>query len=94
MADEVEAAIRSTGAILIYGPPYSPHLNPIELYFGMYEAYLKRNEMRMVSDWRTVHLEGLNIINRDDSVKKFRHSKIPGAKSMLTVDEYNTLTKL
>ena len=36
MADEVEAAIRSTGAIVIYGPPYSPHLNPIEPYFGIF----------------------------------------------------------
>ena len=72
MADEVEAAIRSTGAIVIYGPPYSPHLNPIEPYFGMYKTYLKRNEMRMVSDWRTVHLEGLNIVNRDDGIKFFK----------------------
>ena len=28
MTEEVEAAILKTGAFLIYGAPYSPHLNP------------------------------------------------------------------
>ena len=65
MADEVEDAIRGVGAFLIYGPPYSPHLNPIEPFFGRYKAHLKRNEIRMLSDWHSVHLEGLNKIDRD-----------------------------
>ena len=57
MAEEVEAAIHSTGAILIYGPPYSPHLNRIEQYFAMYEAYLKQKEIIILSNWHTVQLE-------------------------------------
>ena len=40
MSDEIEKAIESTGAILIYGAPFSPHLNPIELYFGIYKWHL------------------------------------------------------
>ena len=42
MGDEVEAAIAATGAILIYGAPFSPHLNPIEYYFACYKSYLKK----------------------------------------------------
>ena len=34
MGDEIEAAIAMTDAILIYGAPFSPHLNPIEYYFA------------------------------------------------------------
>ena len=94
MSDEVEAVIRSTGAVLIYGPPYSPHLNPIENYFALYKAHLKRNERRMQTDWRSVHLEALNIVDRDDGIKFFRNSKIPGAKSMLTLEDYNKLISL
>jgi len=48
MSEEVEDAINDVGAVLIYGAPYSPHLNPIENYFSIYKAYLKRNEKRMV----------------------------------------------
>ena len=94
MADEVEDAIRGVGAFLIYGPPYSPHLNPIESFFGRYKAHLKRNEIRMLSDWHSVHLEGLDKIDRDQGIRIFRHFKIPGAKRMLTLEEYNKLVSL
>ena len=77
MGDEVEDAIRSVGAILIYGPPYSPHLNPIEPFFCKYKAHLKRNESRMFSDWYSVHMEGLNVINRDQGITYFGHCKMP-----------------
>ena len=50
--------------------------------------------MRMLSDWQSVHLEGLNKIDRDQGIKFFRHCKIPGAKKMLTLDEYNKLMSL
>ena len=33
MAEEVEEAIHAVGAIIIYGAPYCPHLNPIEIFF-------------------------------------------------------------
>ena len=59
MTAEVEIAIAETGAIWIYGAPYSPHLNPIENFFSLYKAYLKRNCYRMHDDWKNVHIEAL-----------------------------------
>ena len=41
MGDEIEAAITAAGAILIYGAPFSPHLNPIELYFSQLQQLVK-----------------------------------------------------
>ena len=38
MSDEVDNVIRDTGAILIYGAPFSSHFNPIEYYFGLYKS--------------------------------------------------------
>lgn len=38
--DELVEMIRDAGAFIIFGPPYSPHLNPIEKYFSVYKAYL------------------------------------------------------
>ena len=50
MSLEVENAILNAGAILIYSPPYSPEFNPIENYFVLYKAYIKRNEQRLLVD--------------------------------------------
>ena len=79
MSDEIEAAIAETGAVLIYGAPFSPHLNPIEFYFSQYKAYLKRNDTRMLSDWYAVHTDALNVVDRDMGINYFRKSKVPGA---------------
>lgn len=39
---EVEAIIRTTGARLLFLPPYSPDLNPIELAFAKLKALLRK----------------------------------------------------
>ncbi len=41
---EVANLISSVGALLIYLPPYSPDLNPIEEAFSSVKAYLKAHE--------------------------------------------------
>ena len=79
MSDEIEAAIAKTGAVLIYGAPFSPYLNPIEFYFSQYKAYLKRNDTRMLADWYAVHTDALNVVDRDMGINYFRKSKVPGA---------------
>ena len=94
MADEVEEAFQDVGTILIYEPPYSPNLDPIKPFFGKYKGHLKRNGTRMLSDWYSVHLHVLNVINRDDGIKFFRHCNIPGAKTMLKLDEYHKLIRI
>ena len=88
MTEEVEHAITATGAILIYGAPYSPHLNPIGNYFSLYKKYLKRNCSRMLDDWKAVHHEALLTVDRDVGIKYFRRCGIPGAESMYTTNEY------
>ena len=87
MNDEIERAITSTGAVLIYGAPFSPHLNPIEYYFSQYKAYLKRNDRRMLVDWYTVHREALSVVDRDMGIQYFRKSKVPGSHMIRTTNE-------
>ena len=38
----VREAIEAAGATLLYLPPYSPDLNPIEMAFSKLEAHLRR----------------------------------------------------
>jgi transposase len=89
MSERVQQLIYATGATIIYGAPYSPHLNPIENYFSIYKAYLKRNTSRMHSaDWKKVHEEALQEVNRDTGIRFFRRCKVPGSEDMLIQVEY------
>lgn len=51
----VEAAIRATGASLMYLPPYSPDLNPIEQLFAKTKALLRKARARTRDNlWATI----------------------------------------
>ena len=45
--ERVIKLIESTGSLVVFLPPYSPDLNPIELAFAHVKAYLKANEMML-----------------------------------------------
>ena len=51
----VREAIEAVGAKLLYLPPYSPDLNPIELAFAKFKNGLRRAAERTVDDlWRRI----------------------------------------
>ena len=65
----VEDAIRATGASLLYLPPYSPDLNPIEVAISKIKAHMRKAEARTIEAlWRAIgdicglveHEEGQN----------------------------------
>ena len=73
-SEEIVRLIESKGAKIIYLPPYSPDLNPIELMFGVYKSALKRfvNEKLSVA-----HTFGLQAVTRDTANNFFFHCGIP-----------------
>lgn len=42
----IQSAIEAVGAIILYLPPYSPDLNPIEKYFSKLKALLRKMAAR------------------------------------------------
>jgi len=51
----VREAIQAKGATLLYLPPYSPDLNPIEMAFSKLKAILRKVAARTVDDlWRAI----------------------------------------
>lgn len=51
----VREAITSVGATLLYLPPYSPDLNPIEKFFSKLKALLRKAAARTVEAlWTTI----------------------------------------
>ncbi len=45
-----EAMIRATGAWLLFLPPYSPDLNPIEMAFSKLKAHLKAIAAKTITE--------------------------------------------
>ena len=74
MLPEVKEAIHNKDAYLMYTPPYSPDLNPIEKMFSVYKAALKRNEEL---DWLTRHDKALAAVTPSIAKKEFKTCGIP-----------------
>jgi len=51
----VKEAIRATGATVLYLPPYSPDLNPIEKFFSKLKALLRKAAKRSIDAlWKEI----------------------------------------
>ncbi len=51
----IRAAIEAAGASLLYLPPYSPHLNPIENAFAKLKAMLRKAAERTIEGlWSSI----------------------------------------
>jgi len=67
-------AIRAKGAHLIFLPPYSPDLNPIEQVFAKLKHLLRNAEPRDVeATWRKVG-QLLDLFSPDECANYFRNS--------------------
>jgi transposase len=70
----VRAAIEARGAILLYLPPYSPDLNPIEMAFAKLKALLRKAaERTMGALWDRIGL-ALNAFTPEECSNYFRHA--------------------
>lgn len=71
--DGVRARVEAAGAALWYLPPYSPDLNPIELWFAKLKAVLRTARRRSVEDlWGTVGAS-LALFSPTECRNYFRH---------------------
>jgi transposase len=88
VSNEIRELIESTGARLLCLPPYSPDLNPIELMFGHYKAYLRRHHRNNTS-WALVHTEALLSVRPVIARNFFRHSQVPKCTVILRSADVN-----
>lgn len=69
----VREAIESVGAKLVYLPPYSPDLSPIELAWSKIKTYLRRKAARTVEELQEVICEAFATITHADLSAWFEH---------------------
>lgn len=72
--DEVQELIQKTGANLIYLPPYSPDLNPIELAWNTIKQSLRKKRPRTVDALYGAYAEGLKCISKGNAQSFVNHS--------------------
>lgn len=69
----VREAIEATGAQLLYLPPYSPDLNPIELAFSKFKKLLRDGATRVADDLWQLCGHVLNAFTEHECRNYFRH---------------------
>ena len=69
----VKELIESRGAELLYLPPYSPELSPIEMCRSEIKNFLKKAEVRTEELLNEALSESLNMITENDCEGWFRH---------------------
>lgn len=72
--DGVKEAIEAAGASILYLPPYSPELNPIELMWSKLKALLRRAEARTLRALAGAISRCRTAIRPSDLVGWFRHA--------------------
>ena len=60
-AEEVEILIEEAGAVLLFLPPYSPELNPIEMFFSQLKAHAKKVAARTIEVLEDALTVGIDI---------------------------------
>jgi transposase len=70
----VAEAIRAAGAEVVYLPPYSPDLNPIEQVFSKAKAEIRRRKPRTVAATEQLCGDALDWFPPDECRNYIRHS--------------------
>ena len=67
-------AVRDAGAHLLFLPPYSPDLNPIEMMFAKLKALVRKADARTIEEtWRSVG-SLLNAFPKEECERYIRHA--------------------
>ena len=70
----VAEAIEAAGATLRYLPPYSPDLNPIEMPFSKFKAYLRKLAQRTIPGIRRGIRSFLSSLKGQECANYLRHA--------------------
>ena len=70
---EIEQAIESAGARLLYLPPYSPDFNPIETFWSKVKSILRSLAARTYQALDAAILQAFNQVSQKDFFNWFTH---------------------
>lgn len=71
--ENVKELIESKGARVLYLPPYSPDLPPIELCWSKFKQFLKKAKARRKESLHEAISNAINTITKEDAKGWFEH---------------------
>ncbi len=77
-AKAVRALIAAVGAWLLYLPPYSPDLNPIELAWSKLKSHLRKSAARTTETLYSAIQTGLQTLSASNAQGWFKHCGYQG----------------
>jgi transposase len=86
-SDRVRQLILSRGAKLIFTAPYSPDLNPIELFFSVYKAMLQRYSYQKGYSWQTAHRLALRAMTPEKARHFYQKAQVPNCESLMEEED-------
>jgi transposase len=78
----IRELVQARGPHLLYLPPYSPHLNPIEPAWSKFQPFLRAAKARSQEALDQAVTEALQTITPDNAAACFRHCGYLGTTSM------------
>jgi transposase len=69
----IQKAIEAKGATLLYLPPYSPDLSPIEMMWSKMKTYLRKKAARTLEDLYIAIQEAFSCVSSQDLQGWFKH---------------------
>ena len=72
-AEEAIKPLIDKGIEVIWLPPYSSDLNPIELTWSKLKTYIRKKKPRTTNELMEVLKEGLEYITKEDIINWFKH---------------------
>lgn len=72
-AGSIRAAIEAVGASLVFLPPYSPDLSPIELCWSKLKQFFRSRKARTYEALDQAVTDGMSYISEDDAWGWFNH---------------------
>lgn len=70
----IPEALAERGARVLFLPPYSPDLNPIEQVFSKVKNELRRRRLRTVTEVEDAFGQSLDWVTRDEVRSYYRHA--------------------
>ena len=90
--DNVKELIESKGARLVYLPPYSPDLSPIELYWSKFKHFLKKAKARTKENLHQAISNAINTITKEDVKNWFGIAAMLSNKSGNAIPQFDIET--
>lgn len=71
----VREAIEKRGASILYLPPYSPDLNPIEMVFSKIKAFIRKSTSRTLEQIQETLAQALKTLTPTECLNFFKHAQ-------------------